>query len=132
MGVKFTSTFDAARTQRQVEYAIEKALSDALEEAVRVIQFFIATRGTPKSGKSGRVVTGKMLDSVFSEMDESGGTFHGGVGWKDHELYFSLQEDGFRHLGGDMVPAMNAFMDAYPVFREDLIRRLSEELARVL
>lgn len=132
MGVRFTSTFDSGNFEARVDAAIEKALREALEEAVQTVEIFIATRGTDKSGKSGRVNKGIMIKSVFSEMSESGGTFYGGVGWKDHQLYFSYQEEGFEHLGGDMVPAMNAFMDTYPMFREDLIRRLSAELARVL
>lgn len=116
---------------QKVRRGVQEAMDEAIEEAQRAVENFIATRGTPKSGKQGRVDTGRMLDSVTSTTENSGDVFYGGVGWSDFQLYFALQEEGFTHLGGSQVPAMNAFMDAYPLLREDLLRKLSEKLGAI-
>jgi len=97
---------------RRLETAMKRVIDQAVEDAKR----FTASRPSRKSGKSGRVDTGEMLESIM------GRTFKEGVlqivgefGFIDQqELYYALQTStGFRHyLSGDFIGPTFALRDA--------------------
>lgn len=116
----------------QIIAAAERAMDAAVKEAARFIEEAIRTRGTPKSGKQGRIDTGTMYESVENEIEVNGAIVTGRLGWRNFELYFQLQEEGFIHIGGVDVPGMMAFEDAKPFVREELVRRLAAELEKIL
>jgi hypothetical protein len=93
---------------------VNDIVADAIEDGALTTQINIATRGTPKSGKQGRVRTGDMLDAVKSEMIKSTPReAEGKFGWIDeYEDYFGYQEGGFDHVGGVTVEGMYALEDA--------------------
>lgn len=115
----------------QIITAAEDAMAEAVNEAARFIEEAIRTRGTPKSGKQGRIETGLMYESVDNEIEVSGALVKGKLGWRNFQLYFELQEGGFIHLGGAQVPGMMAFEDAKPFVRDEVVRRLAEKLERI-
>lgn len=103
------------------EEAIESTMSDAgeivsraVDEGESITKLHIATRGTAKSGKKGRIDTQKMYDAVNSDMTRKGSQeAEGKFGWIDeYDKYFGYQEDGFDHVGGVTVEGMYALSDA--------------------
>lgn len=104
-------------------------MQSLVEEAAQTMELFIATRGTPKSGKQGRIDTGHMIQSVSWRVELDGGNLIGEFGWTEtQEPYFYYQEAGTR--SGAMIPAMLALEDAGIMAREEFMRRLSAAMKR--
>lgn len=107
--------------------------ADAAELGANLTREHIRTRGTAKSGKAGRIETGKMLDSVDATVvHRSNDSFQarfgmGAKGVGNVEPYFSYQEGGFRHRNGVDVEGMFAVTDA----REAVRQYLEMELGRI-
>lgn len=101
------------------------ALRDNMKDGEEITQTFIATRGTEKSGKQGRVDTGAMLDAVDSDTqlkskDEAIGRF----GWlKKKPTYAQYQEDGTKYIA-----PMYALSDAADIVKFQLIKDISDNV----
>lgn len=83
----------------------------------------IDTRGTFKSGKRGRIKTGRMRDSVDSKIvSKNASGVKGEFGWiNEWQDYFGYQESGFNHVGGVSVDGMYALSDAAAEVFQDVI-----------
>lgn len=104
-----------------------RRMEQVLEEAVDDYQLFTATRGTEKSGKPGRIESGKMYDEVsYRVWQDSDGSIHGELGFLDGgELYEFLQTDtGFRHwISGEFIEPTYALRDAALIAMQKLQER---------
>lgn len=88
-------------------------VESGVEEGEKITKHNIETRGTAKSGKRGRVESGKMRDAVDSKVNRSKNSAVGQFGWiNQFEPYFGYQESGFAHRGGVNVEGMYALSDA--------------------
>lgn len=91
-------------------------MNRVLAEAVEDYKRFTESRGTEKSGKSGRVETGAMRDAVsFRVQQLANGSIQGELGFLDGgPTYFFLQTDtGFTHyLSGEFIEPTFALVDA--------------------
>jgi hypothetical protein len=101
------------------------ALKNNMQDGEEITQTFIATRGTEKSGKQGRVDTGAMLDAVDSDVklqskDEAIGRF----GWlKKKPTYAQYQEEGTKYIA-----PMYALSDAAEIVKLQLIKDISDNV----
>lgn len=101
------------------------ALRENMKDGEEITQTFIATRGTEKSGKQGRVDTGAMLDAVDSDAklvgkDEAIGRF----GWlKKTPSYTKYQEAGTQYIA-----PMYALSDAAEIVRMQLIKDINDSV----
>lgn len=98
-----------------------KALREAMEAGENVTKHNIENRGTDKSGKRGRIDTGKMRDSVESEAklvskDEAIGKF----GWIDKKPFYVE----FQEPGTERIPAMWALSDAAEEILQDYLHEM--------
>lgn len=117
---------DPVRWFRQKTVRIEDGATQALEQAMddgaESMRYHIMSRGTAKSGKAGRVDTGKMLSDVTSKVypGTEKGNQVGRFGWiENREDYYGFQEGGFEHVNGGTVEGMYAMVDAREIaFRE--------------
>lgn len=138
MPVRFRSTFSPSDFSARVLKACQDAMEETVNDAVDYVKFFISTRGTVKTGKQGRVESGRWIDSIFGGTDTSGKIVSGGIGDEFSETgdrdawYMFLQDDGFTHISGEQIPGVNAFIDTYPLMRDELLRNLADRLAREL
>lgn len=98
----------------RIENGAEAVLKEVMEDGAYMMLDNIATRGTAKSGKAGRIETRKMYNSVDAKVTSAGpGKVRGSFGWiNDKEYYFGLQEGGFQHSSGVTVEGMYALSDA--------------------
>lgn len=105
-------------------------VADAVGEGKEISQHNIDTRGTLKSGKRGRIETGKMRDAVDSEISRKDKTgVSGRFGWiKEYEKYFGLQEEGFEHRGGVTVDGMYAISDA----ADEVFKNIEDDFDRII
>jgi len=108
---------------------VNDIVADAIEEGGNITKHNIETRGTAKSGKRGRIETGKMRDAVNSQMVKSGTRdAEGKFGWIDgYEDYYGYQEGGFEHVGGVTVEGMYALTDA----GEEVWQNVVDDVKRV-
>lgn len=108
---------------------VNDIVADAIEKGEAITKFHIATRGTAKSGKKGRIETQKMYDAVKSEMvKETKTEAEGKFGWIDsYEDYYGYQEGGFEHVGGVTVEGMYALTDA----GEEVWQNVVDDVKRV-
>lgn len=102
-----------------------RALDNAMRGGESVTKNLISTRGTPKSGKTGRIDTGKMRDSVDSETkldnaDEATGRF----GWTAESPYYAL----YQEYGTSTIPAMYALTDAAEIAKTQLLRDINNNV----
>lgn len=103
------------------EAAVETVI-DAGEEVAGKTRAHIATRGTAKSGKRGRIESHAMINSVGSEVVErSKDSVEVHAGYHDAPYYTVFQE-----LGTSRVEAMYALTDA----AEEVLADLPKELSR--
>jgi hypothetical protein len=126
--VKGTPELFVSSPRRAVE-VVEKFDMDALvRDAADMMRLIIATSGTIKSGRSGRIDTARMYDAVKSRVTFSSQSLIGEFGWlDDQELYFHAQDAGFLHVwSGNKIPGMLALADAGIEARQEFIRRLAE------
>ena len=99
----------------RLEAGSKDAMEQAMQDGAAAMKHHIATRGTAKSGKAGRIDTHKMINAVkagtvtgFGE-----GRIRGTFGWiEEREDYFGFQEGGFEHVNGGSVEGMYAIVDA--------------------
>lgn len=99
----------------RIENGSEQVLQQAMDDGAEMMRENIATRGTVKSGKRGRIESHKMIDEVKSPPVSSfgEGKARGKFGWVDEkETYFGAQEGGFEHSPGVDVEGMYALADA--------------------
>lgn len=118
--------------QEQLDQAAQ-IMEDVTEEGADMMREYIRTRGTDKSGKAGRIETGKMLDSVESAVHRNPKSVRGEFGWGvsggPHEKYFDYQENGFKHwISGENVPPMHAMLDAFMRMRIKFFARMRSEM----
>lgn len=110
----------------EVAKEAQKLVSEAMNIGAETQRQIIETSGTPKSGKSGRIETGLMLNSVQSAgADRAGNVIEGKFGWRDPEDYFIYQEQGFtinsrgsNYTSRADVPAMHALLQGFVKARE--------------
>lgn len=116
----------------RVEDGLEEALQNAMEDGAQIMRDNIATRGTVKSGKAGRIDTGQMIGDVKARIYPGTvkGNQVGRFGWIDNrEDYYGFQEGGFEHVNGGEVEGMYALQDAAELaFRE--FQRAKSEVIR--
>lgn len=111
---------------------LEPLLLRTVDTGADLMEAHIETRGTVKSGKRGRVETGRMLGAVDSEVFKRGTTLVGRWGWlNEWEKYFLYQENGFRNAWSreDVAP-MHALYDSFFHQREALFSELAKKLRR--
>lgn len=114
----------------KIREAVEETGEIAADGGKQATQAFIATRGTVKSGKQGRVETGKMLERVDGKSERvSDDETRVEFGWfdgKDGPEWY--QEFGFNHRNGSVVEGMYAVSDARdmtaPAIKETLRKKL--------
>lgn len=108
---------------------VHEIVEDVTEGGARQMRQIISTSGTPKSGKEGRIETGKMLDEVKTDVGRGGNSVVGQFGWLDEQLdYFYYQDEGFRHwISGEMIPGMFALTQSYEEAKSELVRRIEEK-----
>lgn len=102
-----------------------RALDESMKDGEELTQTFIATRGTEKSGKQGRVDTGKMLESVTSETklvsnDEAEGRF----GWLGEQPFYAE----YQEAGTSTIAPMYALSDAAEVTIQELRAKLGDAI----
>lgn len=126
---------DANKWMKSLELKIAELIGETAEKAARdgrdFVRYRILTSGTAKSGKQGRVETGKMVDSVKHRVTGVSNTkATAKFGWLARpEEYFSYQDKGFTHWkSGETVEGMNAIADA----REEIKDLIREDLKRGL
>jgi hypothetical protein len=112
----------------------EQLVENAAEEGARVQEVIIATSGTGFENRSGRVVTGKMLDAVGSTratVDNT--TVSAEFGWIDNtEDYFAYQDQGFWHVWANRtVEGMHSLASGMAAAREKLYEGVDKILRRL-
>lgn len=105
---------------------IEETAEDAAEKGESITKHHIETRGTAKSGKRGRIETGRMRDAVKGSVsDKTATSATARFGWLEGSPeYAKYQEPGFKHRGGVTVEGMYALTDA----GEEVIQDAKEDL----
>lgn len=122
-----------------VEKLTDDEGAELAREGAELMRTFIATRGTEKSGKEGRVETGLMLRRVRGRVRRTArGRIRIEWGWlSDRRKYFRYQEQGFTHNSGvtnyesraDVEP-MHALLDSYIILTERTKDALSRRFRR--
>lgn len=119
VSVKYSGPGTSAQTwfegvTKKMHEGIADAVESAIKEGEEITKDNIDTSGTLKSGKRGRIETGKMRDAVDSEItSRSKRGVTGKFGWiNEFEPYFGYQESGFNHVGGVTVDGMYALSGA--------------------
>lgn len=100
-----------------------KALETNMKDGEEITQTFIATRGTPGTGKQGRVDTGLMLESVESETQAMGpDEVIGRFGWIDKKPFYAE----YQEAGTPYIPPMYALQDAGDIIKRQLVKDISD------
>lgn len=109
------------------------AIREGAKEGEDLTKLHIETRGTAKSGKQGRIETGRMRDAVTSRVEKDTDTeIEASFGWLDDRAnYFGLQERGFTHTSGVDVEGMFALSDAADQVVRDIERKLGKAVKDV-
>lgn len=110
------------------------AIREGAKEGEALTKEHIQTRGTAKSGKQGRIETGRMLNAVTSRVEKDTDTeIEAAFGWlDDRENYFALQERGFTHVSGVTVEGMFALSDAGEEVARQITRKIGSAVKDVL
>jgi hypothetical protein len=111
----------------------DRVVRESIEYGANVMRDNIATRGTAKSGKRGRIDTGAMLAGVDDRVVEnSDRRVVGEFGWLDPTdfavPYPLFQEYGFEHPSGEMIEPMLALTDAF----DETVANIEEDFGRRL
>lgn len=102
-----------------------RALQNAMKEGEEITQTFIATRGTAKSGKQGRIDTGKMLESVDSETNLTGrDEAEGRFGWLRKKPFYAE----FQEAGTQYIEPMYALSDAAAIVIDELVKDINDNV----
>lgn len=117
----------------RAELADTRDIAERLgEETMNEIKVNIATRGTAKSGKVGRIDTGRMVDAVDYHVTGSDLKWGLKVGWIYHFFnYYKFQEYGFNHTNGDAIEPMFAMRDGWTNARDKARTEADALLQRV-
>lgn len=108
---RLAANIGAARAELSETHDMAERLG---EETANEIKANIATRGTAKSGKVGRIDTGTMINAVDYRVTGSDLKWGLKVGWIYGLIkYFRFQEYGFTHTNGDAIEPMYAMRDAW-------------------
>jgi hypothetical protein len=118
------------RRVKEITNASREAVREAADDGADFVRSAIETRGTMRSGKRGRIETGRMLNAVTSgTVRDSEDEIESRFGWlDDRELYFALQNVGFTHRSGVQVEGMYALEDA----KDEVVRKLDREIDRIV
>lgn len=103
------------------------AVIDLMEEGAAYARHLTETRPSARSGKQGRVDTGRMEDEIVDETIRRGNEIVGRFGFLNFaEFYFVLQtETGFRHFGsGEFIEPTFALRDTEDYIRQQMTLRL--------
>lgn len=114
-----------------IEEGNSEAIRQAVEDGEETMKHMISTRGTAKSGKAGRIESGRMLKAVSHSFNETAkGNASGRFGWlRDRQDYFAFQEGGFEHArSGVDVEGMYALTDSYELVMRELEERVRRNL----
>lgn len=111
---------------REITDEVRDAVIDIAQEGADEARNNVATRGTAKSGKAGRIETGRMINSINSEVISSGGSeVEARFGFKGEPDYTVYQEGGFTHnRSGEWITGMYAITDAATNAEEKLRSRI--------
>lgn len=125
---RLASNIQAARGELSDTHDMAERLGS---ETMFEIKSNIATRGTAKSGKVGRIDTATMIDAVDFRVTGSNLKWGLKVGWI-HGLikYFKFQEYGFQHTNGDAIEPMFAMRDAWTNAQDKARSEAQEVLSR--
>lgn len=109
---------------------LEEVADEIAKGGETSVKGFIETRGTPKSGKRGRIETGEMRDAVSHRTTKVARSQHRAeFGWIDKTPGWAVyQEHGFTHVNGGKVAGMYSLSDASEIAREEARRKLKEKL----
>lgn len=113
--------------QARLENAMRKVIEQAVEDAKR----FTATRPSRKSGKQGRIETGKMVEQIIGRSYREGvRNVVGEFGFLNGpaELYMALQtSSGFTHWrSGEFIEPTFAFRDAARLAIQNLFEEMKD------
>lgn len=119
-----------AGNMKRLQRELASAMTEAVQDGKNITVQHIETRGTEKSGKAGRVDTGKMRDSVDAEVTKATSTeIEGRFGWLEEQpFYAEFQERGFVHSSGATVEPMYALSDA----AEEVIDKLDKRIGQIV
>lgn len=110
---------------REINRGAFRAISEAAEAGENITKHHIATRGTAKSGKRGRIDSGAMHDLVGSEAHLINADLaEGKFGW----LGESPRWAEYQELGTEYIQPMYALADAAEEVGEDYV----EEIRKVI
>lgn len=101
--------------------SVDSDLEHLARESAQEMQQYIASRGTAKSGKTGRIESEEMINDVsYRKIPATSPKVHlWEFGWVETWYkYFKYQEEGFNHVGGSSVPGMFALKDASTTARD--------------
>lgn len=112
----------------QIESLTEEIRHDLIqagEDGATAMEFMVATRGTAKSGKQGRIETGALLDSIDSRVTKDTKTEleveYGYIKGTAAAGYDVPQEYGFHHYkSGVWVDGIHALRDSAIQVEHDL------------
>lgn len=95
---------------------VRGAAQQIADDGAELTRQLTASRPSAKSGKRGRIATGRMYDAIRSEVTEEGDTIVAKYGMlDDQEDYFKYQTvTGFTHnRSGEYIAPTFALQDAY-------------------
>lgn len=126
---------------RGIVESVERATKDELERTMRegaeLTIGYIATRGTAKSKRAGRIDSGDMIRDVSHRVDQmQDGRSRGFFGWLNapndpDKKYYVYQEGGFTHWrSGELIEGMYAVADAATQVFGDLQKRMAAAVAK--
>ena len=129
----FGATFDAwlRRKQGRLREVAKETVREVADDSAFTMQSIIATRPSAQSGKTGRVETGKMMDSVQSrKVHETKDALDVRFGYlRGRQLYYALQDQGFTHVpDGAWIQGTYALDDSYEWAGSELRKRLGDNL----
>lgn len=105
-----------------VQRAARLAMDDTVELGKNTMEYNIATRGTAKSGKRGRIETGDMLQSVDSRVVGGGDNIVGAFGWLDQNPDYAL----YQEYGTEFIEPMLALTDAFEDAQVEFVTRFDK------
>lgn len=123
-GAAMLAWFD--RKVKNMSENLRDAGKDLTDDIADTTKEFISQRPSEKSGKPGRIDTGKMIDSVDSrEVSYAPTRMEFEAGYLDSPYWTLFQEAGFDHwITGDHIAGTYALHDAEDLAKAELPRRI--------
>ena len=106
--------FERKLDDRRVMDELESAMQKTVEFTKEVVVDAVENSGTAKSGKRGRIRTGRMRNSVKTDVETIGDDrVVGKVGWfNDSPEYAKWQELGFNHwISSEFITGMYSLVE---------------------